>query len=172
LTTTLAAPASNTQQVDDEVLKALSKLYDIDIETQPNDGTVKGIRIRRHHGSEGVGPWKTADLNLPEIDIQKINDQMLSVNSVRMKRNNLADLSDVELEKDIQAEASEVKEDEADDRSRRSGSGLESILGFLGAKITQKLSALAGASSGGSSGSDDHHEDSYGHGVSYKNNHL
>lgn len=84
---------------------------------------------------------------------------MISVNGIRLKRSDLTSLSDVDLEKEIQQESTQL-----DERTRRSGSGADSLLGFLIGKITQKISGLSGASSGGSSGSghSDEPDHSYG----------
>lgn len=148
LTTVLAAPTQDqSSATQEDALRALTNLYEIDIQTQPEDGSVKGIRIKRNRGTQGVSPAEEdEDYILPDLDIQKINDQTLSVNGIRLRRSDLSSLSDVELEKDIEAEASEIHEGETDDRTRRSGA--ETLLGFLTSKITEKLTALAGASSG------------------------
>lgn len=144
----LAAPTDTTPE---EALKTLTNLFDIEFETK--DGSVQGIRIRRNGEAA-----QNVDFSLPEIDIKKISDQDLSINGIRLKRSELSDLSDVEIEKDIQAEASEGEAE----RTRRSGSGADSLLGFLFSKITQKISSLSGASSGGSSGHSADPEPSYG----------
>lgn len=143
LTCVLSAPTADV--TPEEALKTLTSLYDIEFETKPEDGTVQGIRIRRNGITDGKSAGENVDFSLPEIEIKKINDQTLSINGIRLKRSELSDLSDVAIEKDVQAEGSELDENE---RTRRSGSGADSLLGFLFSKITSKISSLSGASSG------------------------
>ncbi|KAK6645256.1 hypothetical protein RUM43_001532 [Polyplax serrata] len=119
-----------------------SNSFEIDVDTIPSDGAIQGLRIRR-----------SGDLsqNIPEIDIEKIGDDIISVNGIRLKRSeNLKDLSDIDLDE----EASEDSEG-SNDRSRRSGGG--DLLGFIGQKLGQKISSFASASSGHNSESDLHY---------------
>lgn len=87
--------------------------------------------------------------NIPEIDIQKINDDIIAVNGIRLKRSDLKDLSDVEIDDEANSDG------DANDRTRRSGGG--EILGIIGQKIGQKISSIASASSGHNAESDLHY---------------
>lgn len=111
------------------------------------------MRIRR--SDESRNSLKNVEdddenFNYPDIDIQKINDGSIKINGIRIRRNDLKDLSDVDLED----EATEDSEGAGSDRTRRSGGDL---LGFIGHKIQQKLSLLASASSGHNAESDLHY---------------
>ena len=136
---------------DNSQLKDLSDLYEIDVETQPEDGTIKGLRIRRSGETNEYKNLENDDdnYNIPEIDIQRVGDGSIKINGIRIKRNDLNDLSDVDLD----GEASDGGEGSSD-RTRRSGGDL---LGFLGHKLQQKLSLLASSSSGHNAESDLHY---------------
>lgn len=131
---------SHAASIQKSISQQQPELLEIDVEGTPEQGDVQGLRIRR-----------SGDLsqNIPEIDIQKINDDLISVNGVRLKRSDLKDISDVELEDEASEESS------AADRTRRSGGG--EILGIIGHKIGSKISAIASASSGHNSEADVHY---------------
>lgn len=125
-------------------------MYEIDVETQPEDGTIKGLRIRRSGEANEYKNLEDDDenYNIPEIDIQRVGDGSIKINGIRIKRNDLNDLSDVDLD----GEATDGEG--ASDRTRRSGGDL---LGFIGHKLQQKLSLLASSSSGHNAESDLHY---------------
>ena len=117
-----------------------SDLIEIEVDAAPESGAIQGLRLKR---SGDLGE------NLPEIDIEKIDNDVISVNGVRLKRSELKDLSDVDLDEEA------TEDDASGERTRRSGGG--DLLGFLGQKLGQKISAFASASSGHNSEAEVHY---------------
>lgn len=147
-----ASVQKRTQEAKKD-LSDLSDLFDIDVETQPEDGSIKGLRIRRSGGGGGGGDKNVNDeeenIEEPYIDIQKIKDGSITVNGIHLRRSDLSDLADVEFD-----EEGDDSETASSDRTRRSGGDL---ISFLGAKLQQKLSLLASSSSGHNAESDLHY---------------